>query len=164
MNHFSYLIIVLQIIISIFNISIIYFSSSKEVYIDIDNQISEIEDNIDYSNFSAETKLLALYLPKINYEEKKFNINQNDQSEYSEYQKLNIEEFQNQIILAKSHGVYGLAIYYYWFIKKQSLENPLNLFLRNKSIDFNFMLILEYNNLNFTQKIEKTKEFHVKNK
>ena len=185
MNHFSCLLIVFQIIISIFNISIIYFGSSKEVYIDIDNQISEIEDNIDFSNFSAKTKLLALYLPKINYEEKNSNIikttgifnqtnleyntnfsniHQNELCKYYEYQQLNIEEFQNQINLVKSHGIYGLAIYYCWYNKKNLLEKPLELFLKNKSIDFNFMLILENKNLTFTTKIKKARESHVKKK
>ena len=43
--------------------------------------------------------------------------------------------------MAKSHGIYGFGIYYYWFSGKRLLEKPLDLFLNNKDIDFKFLLI-----------------------
>ena len=43
--------------------------------------------------------------------------------------------------LAKSHGIYGFGIYYYWFSGKRLLEKPLDLLLNNKEINFKFLLI-----------------------
>ena len=60
MNYFSFLFKVFQIIICFFNLSIIQFSNTKELYIDIDNQISEYENNIDFSNFTTDKKLIVL--------------------------------------------------------------------------------------------------------
>ena len=43
--------------------------------------------------------------------------------------------------MAKSHGIYGFGIYYYWFSGKYLLEKPINIFLKNSYINFNFLLI-----------------------
>lgn len=50
------------------------------------------------------------------------------------------ENIQNQIDLAKKHGIYGFSFYYYWFSGRRLLEKPLDIFLKNKDIDFNFMI------------------------
>ena len=130
--------IVFKIIISIFNISIIYFAIDKKIYIDIDNYISEFENNIDYSNYSTDIKLICLYSDnfekiKKNYnEENTFNIpisidNENSSSKNSEnktfdnFESLKIQEFEeflNYINLAKTHGIYGFAYYYTFFQTK----------------------------------------------
>ena len=153
--------IVFQIIISIFNISIIYFAIDKKIYIDIDNYIFEFENNIDYSNYSTDIKLICLYSDnfekiKKNYnEENTFNMpisidNKNSSSKNSEnktfdkFESLKIqelEEFLNYINLAKTHGIYGFAYYYSFFQTK--LDNFLSIFLKNKYIDFHFLLILK---------------------
>ena len=52
----------------------------------------------------------------------------------------NLEVIKKRIELAKSHGIYGFGIYYYWFSGKRLLEKPLDLFLNNKDIDFKFLL------------------------
>ena len=46
-----------------------------------------------------------------------------------------------QIQLAKSHGIYGFGIYYYWFSGKKLFEKTIDLFLENKNINFPFFLI-----------------------
>ena len=47
---------------------------------------------------------------------------------------------KKQIELAKSHGIYGFAIYYYWFSGKTIFNKPLTLINKNKK-NFHYMLI-----------------------
>ena len=169
--------IVFQIIISIFNISIIYFAIHKKIYIDIDNYISEFENNIDYSNFSTDIKLICLYsdnfekIKKIYNERNTFNMtisidNENSSSKNSEnktfdnFESLKIQEFEeflNHINLAKAHGIYGFAFYYYSFFHTK-LENFL---LKNKYIDFHFLLIWRIEDFTCKEKSENIKEIQV---
>ena len=155
------------------NLSTLFSYRSKEIYIEINNQISDYEKNIDFSNFSTDIKILALYLPTVysienNYisKGKRFNqwlniknesrINKNNfdstdsdkyNNVYLRYYNMNdIYLLQNQINLAKSHGIYGFAIFYIWFYEKKLFEKPIDLFLNNKNILFNFLLILENQN------------------
>ena len=46
-----------------------------------------------------------------------------------------------QIELAKSHGIYGFGIYYYWFSEIKLFEKTLNIFLENKNINFPYFII-----------------------
>ena len=174
MNYFSFLINVFQIIIFFFNLSIIHFSSKKEVYIDIDNHISEYENNIDFSNFTTYKKLIILYNPKkVNEEQNNIivekngafygtnltfitNITKNNLYKYYENYSLDIEKFQNMINLAKSHGIYGFAIYYQCLFENKILEKNLKLFLNNRKVDFKFMLILD--NKNFIESLKKNQK------
>lgn len=50
------------------------------------------------------------------------------------------ETIEAQVQLAKSHGIYGFSFYYYWFSRDRLLERPLDIFLKNKDIDMNFMI------------------------
>ena len=47
---------------------------------------------------------------------------------------------KKQIKLAKSHGIYGFAIYYYWFSGRYIFDKPLNIIYKNKE-NFHYMLI-----------------------
>ena len=182
MNYLDYILNVLQITIFFFNISIIYLSNSKEIYIDIDNELIEYENNINFSNYSTDIKLLAFYLPKINpiniyYNTslkngllQQSNINgeksitfgnhsltniENEYYKFNEYNQSELDILENKINLAKSHGIYGFAIYYYWFNDKNLLEKPLEIFLNNRKFVFSFMLILELPTLNNKEKYDK---------
>ena len=52
-----------------------------------------------------------------------------------------IEFIKEQIKLAKNHGIYGFAINFYWFSGKKLYDEPINIFLENKDINFPFMII-----------------------
>ena len=136
-------------------------------YINIDNEFFVFEENIDYSNYSTDIKAIALYLPQFHYikENNKWwgenftewtNVKKakplyeghhqprkpGDEKKYLGYYLLiNASTIQKQVELAKSHGIYGFGIYYYWFSGKRLLEKPLDIFLKNKNIDFPFLLI-----------------------
>lgn len=51
-----------------------------------------------------------------------------------------VENIARQVELAKDHGIYGFAYYYYWFDGKRLLDQPLDAFLNNPQIDFPFCL------------------------
>ena len=53
-----------------------------------------------------------------------------DQLEYLGYYDCRDEEMvSKQVELAKSHGIYGFGIFYYWFSGKRFLDKTADLFL-----------------------------------
>lgn len=57
------------------------------------------------------------------------------------YYDLRDKEFiKRQAETAKQYGIYGFAIYHYWFDGKQLLETPKEIILNNKDIDIPFCL------------------------
>ena len=154
-----------NIIISI--ILLVIFKSKPLIIIEIDNQMPLFEINIDYSNYTSDIKAIALFLPQFHAikENDKWwgegftewtNVRKakplytchhqprrpGDPLNYLGYYNLiNSEVLMKQIHLAKTHGIYGFGIYYYWFSGKTLLEKPLNIFLQHKNINFHFLLI-----------------------
>ncbi len=62
------------------------------------------------------------------------------------YNLDNIETIRWQANLAKKYGVYGFAIYHYWFSSKQQLlAKPAELLLENRDIDTHYMFIWDNN-------------------
>ena len=136
-------------------------------YFEIDNEFPLFENNIDFSNYSTNIKTIALYLPQFHFIEennkwwgKNFtewtNVKKaipfykghhqprkpGDEKGYLGYYYLtNADIIKKQVKLAKSHGIYGFGIYYYWFSGKKLLEKPLDIYLENKDINFPFLLI-----------------------
>lgn len=49
-------------------------------------------------------------------------------------------KIKEQIDLAKKHGIYGFAFYYYWFSGKKLMDGPIEAFMRHKEWDFNFSI------------------------
>jgi lipopolysaccharide biosynthesis protein len=56
------------------------------------------------------------------------------------YDLTDKEVIAQQIAMAKQYGIYGFAIYHYWFDGKQLLETPKELILNNKELDIPFCL------------------------
>ena len=158
----------------IFMIFVICFNASSvaipRLPVDTDNHynISEYEQNIDYSNYTTDIKTIALYLPRFQNISERFrglkivlnewkNINittltsnlsyhyprvPGDEEGYLGYYDTRYEPMvKKQVDLAKSHGIYGFGIYYYWFSGKKFLDETIDLFLESKKIKFPFFLI-----------------------
>ena len=144
--------------------------------IEINNEIKLYEKNIDFSNLKTDIKAIALYLPQFHLtkENNKWwgmgftewhNVRKSrslyvghhqpripgDSIQYLGYYDLSdVETIKKQVDLAKEHGIYGFGIYYYWFSGKRLLEKPLDIFIKNKEIKFNFLLI--WANENWTRR------------
>ena len=184
-NEF-FIIFIAKLFIFIINLYI-FFINGNITIIHIDNEISEYQNNNDFSNFTTSIKALALYLPQFHCidENDKWwgkgftewtNVKKahplfhnhhqprvpGDNIGYLEYYDLtDVNVIKKQIHLAKMHGIYGFAIYYYWFSGKTLLEKPLNIFLNHKEIHFPFLLI--WANENWTKKWDgKDKEILIK--
>ena len=175
-NQIQYLFLISIKFICIINFVLIINKRQKIIFIEINNEVSYYENNIDFSNYSSDIKPIALFLPQFhsikendNWWGKGFTEWKNvqkgkplyeghhqpripgDPEHYLGYYELTKSEIiKKQIKLAKSHGIYGFGIYYYWFSGKTLLEKPLLIILNNKDIDFNYLLI--WANENWTKK------------
>ena len=125
---------------------------NEETTLEIDNKINILyyENDIDFSQYSTNIKAIALYMPDF-YQIKSNNFNSLDflkkikpiykdhhqpripgDEKYLKYYDLaNHKAIQKQINLAKRHGIYGFAIYFYWFSGKTIFDKPLNIIYKN---------------------------------
>lgn len=56
------------------------------------------------------------------------------------YDLTDLETIRWQAQIAKKHGLYGFCFYHYWFNGKLLMEKPMEIFLKNPDIDFNFCI------------------------
>lgn len=141
--------------------------------IEIDNNIdtSCYKNNIDFSSYSTDIKAISIYLPNFYSINATNNVNNKDLNSLNflekgnplfkghhqprsrkidnylyNYNQENSKTIKKQIKLAKSHGIYGFAIYYYWSNGKTIFNRPLNLIYESK-IKFHYMLIWKNENI-----------------
>ena len=123
---FSFKIMVLYVFLSLFNVSKV---------IKIDNLINESfsQDNQDFSRYKQNHKFIALY-----YSDTNNNINN-----YYKLNKninfINDKMIEEQIKLAKSHGIYGFGIVYDIIYGMKLNEEVLNLFSSENMNNFPFL-------------------------
>ena len=149
----------LKKIIKIIIIFLVFSSFFLDNYNYYDNKITltNYEMNIDFSNYSTDIKEIAIYLPNFysfndtyfySYKKKLENVTPkykgHHQPRVLDKNYLDIYDLksvlQKQLELAKSHGIYGFAIYYYWFSGKTIYDKPLNIIYKNEN-KFHYMLI-----------------------
>ena len=124
---------------------------------------SVYQDDADFSGQNSSVKLVAYYLPQFH------EIPENNKwwgegftewtntkkslplykghyqprephDDIGYYDLSDTNAIRKQASLAKRHGIYGWAIYYYWFSGKKFLSTPLEIIYRNKDIDINYCL------------------------
>jgi len=109
--------------------------------VDIDNElnISQFENDINFTNQTSHLKPIALYYPDYNYINENLSINKLIENKISH--KIN-----NQIKLAQKHGIYGFAIFYQYYLNEINYyDETLIIFLKLKMM--NFLLIWDNNNI-----------------
>lgn len=146
---------IIKIIIIFLVFSSIFFNKCN--YYDNYITLTFYENNIDFSNYSTDIKEIAIYLPNFysfndSYSYNGRNFLKNITPKYKGHHQPRVLDknyidnydlktiLKKQMELAKSHGIYGFAIYYYWFSGKTIFDKPLNIIYKNEN-KFHYMLI-----------------------
>ena len=137
----------------------IYINIKEKKKVEIDNifEVSSYEKDINFSNYLSEIKPIAIYHSELN------NIN-NLPIYIKRNENIQINDiFKEQINLAKSHGIFGFAIYYIYDYSQE--YKLLDFFLENNSINFSFLIIWNNNNFhkNLLNSLEKELNIFIKN-
>ena len=138
---------VIYLIFLIFFFTINLFHILFKVKITLDNKLKpEYEDNKIFTKYNTTIKPIALYNPKdyiINSTFMKYSLMNKKQNLY--IYDIDANKLNDQITLAKNHGIYGFGFYYFWPYEKKFFNSPLDIMFENKQLDFNFLLIWEPN-------------------
>ena len=110
---------------------------NKKIIIKIDNLINGTfyQDNQDFSKFNQNHKIIALYYPdNIKIINHNYNINDNIN---------NNKLIENQIKLAKNHGIYGFGIISDYLNGNNINGTILNFFSFINKLNFSFFMVIE---------------------
>ena len=110
----------------------LYFSQEE---IEINNRMQFTkEEDIDFSGYSTTIKPIAIYLPETN------SINDTNKNYI-------FEKIKSHINLAKNHGIFGFAFYYFLSDNNYNYFNEfLDLYIENDSLNMPFLLIINNEN------------------
>ena len=131
-------------------------SFNNKIIVEIDNNIKEslFEEKIDFTNYSTEIKMIAVYYPEFLIEKNKSlssycNLSSIKNEIIKKCNNFTIYELIiSQVNLAKKHGIYGFGIIYYWFSRDIFYDEVINIFYENKEIDFPYFIIWKNDYLN----------------
>ena len=130
-------------------IFIFVFSSfiNQSKLINIDNIINEsfYQNDLNFSGFNTKFKILAMYYPqnhinKSDYTDEKYTKFFNNKNKVIKSNKLLIEQ---QVRLAKNHGIFGFGIVYNLINTTQFTEEIFDLFSGVEINNFPFFIILK---------------------
>ena len=94
--------------------------------------IMKLFSNYENINISTLTSNVSFHYPRA----------PGDEEGYLGYYDTRYEKMvKKQVELARSHGIYGFGIFYYWFSGKRFLDETIDLFLESKKIKFPYFLI-----------------------
>ena len=135
-----------KIILFYFFVTLINF---RKVII-IDNLINEslYQDNQDFSKNETNFKILAIYFP-LYYTEKFYPTNKMDNNfAMSKNEEININKsiIEQQVKLAKNHGIFGFGIVYNIINGIYVNEAILDLFMNDNLNNFPFFIIINLDN------------------
>ena len=173
-NNNTRIIIFLKII---YFFILLYFNKinifNKNIIIEIDNKINDIlyENDLDFSKYSTNIKIIAVYYPEylitdnIYHNNNTINewkiinnakplFNEHKQPRKPDYKYTYFENKSNlsklikrQVKLAKNHGIYGFGINYFWFSGEIYCDELINVFINDKEMKYPFFLIWKNDNL-----------------
>ena len=124
----------------IISFSLIFFTRNLFLYfsqeeIEINNRMQFTkEEDIDFSGYSTTIKPIAIYLPETN------SVNDTNKNYI-------FEKIKSHINLAKNHGIFGFAFYYFLSDNNYNYFNEfLDLYIEEESLDTPFLLIINNEN------------------
>ena len=123
-----------------------FFKINNPRIITINNLIDEqlYQKNQDFSNFKTKYKIITIYYPQT-YNNSYVNKKNGSRIQNTDDNKQGVSLIEQNIKLAKIHGIYGFAIVYNWLDDFHIYEGILNLFSYNYEVNFSFFLILNFN-------------------
>ena len=162
MKEIYKIIIKKSITISVLLIVCFYTPEFKFFYLNNYTKFPYYENNTNFTGYSTSIKAIALYIPEVNdssqntfYQDFSFKRNlieemRNETDIIIEMEKenyFNVKKIENQVELAKIHGIYGFGIYHYYnyYLDKNILNDPLDIIYEIKNIDIHYLLILKHN-------------------
>ena len=159
-SNFNKYLLILKIFLSL--LILLYNNKIKDTNkIELDNEIqcSTFENNTEFPNFGNEINIFSIYYLEYTFS----NIMFNNSMQFL-YNFINSDNIKNQfknidlplnklnkyiktkIKLAKSHGITGFGIIYYFLERNEISNKIMDIFAENKDYPFQFFLIFKSQN------------------